>query len=125
MAPWTRSLAKANTENEPAHLSTVEKGHENGYSPSPDRAEEGGRTRRKLNRIDKPRTHSISGSVADSDNSDEDLIKKQMIEEEGNAIKYRTCSWKKVCSSNDELLCLYDFDQSRLFLQHYTPFNCS
>lgn len=99
MASWTRSLFKANNANQPAELSTTEKGHEDGFSPSPDRAEQGGRLPRKLNRIDKPRTRSITGSVADTDDSDEDMIKKQMIEEEGNAIKYRTCSWKKVFAS--------------------------
>lgn len=96
MASWAKSLFKANNAQGTGQLSTAEKGLDDGFSPSPERAEQGGHGRRKLNRIDRPRTRSITGSVADSDDSDEDMVKKQMIEEEGNAIKYRTCSWKKV-----------------------------
>jgi hypothetical protein len=95
MASWTRSLFKANA-NETVEFSTTSKGHEAGFSPSPDRAEQGGRGRRKMNRIDRPRTQSIVG--VDTDDSDEDVVKKQLLGEEGNAIKYRTCSWKKVGS---------------------------
>lgn len=94
MASWTKSLFKGNNNNNaktdgPVEFTTDAKVHDADFSPSPDRAEQGGRSRRKLNRIDRPRTYSISGSTVDPEDSDEDMIKKQMIEEEGNAIKYR------------------------------------
>lgn len=68
----------------------------------------------KMNRIDKPVTKSISGSIAygrrtsvearamaaaaaEAQDSDADItIGKQMELEAGNAIQYRTCSWQKV-----------------------------
>lgn len=93
MSSWTKSLFKGNNTNanndRPVEFNTEFKGQDGDYSPSPDRAEEGGRSKRKLGRIDRPRTHSIVGSIGDSDDSGEDMIKQQMIAEEGNAIKYR------------------------------------
>jgi len=107
MSSWTKSLFKGNNANDgPIEFSTDAKG-QGDFSPSPDRAEQGGRSRRKLNRIDRPRTYSISGSTVDPEDSDEDMIKKQMIEEEGNAIKYRTCSWRKTAALLfSEYICL-------------------
>lgn len=72
------------------------------FATSPDAAETGGckKSPVKMNRIDKPKTTSISGSVVGGDVSDstsEDFsIKKQMEAEAGNAIQYRTCTWQKV-----------------------------
>lgn len=77
-------------------------GSGSGFATSPDTAETGGRKKSpiKMNRIDKPRTTSISGSAVGGDVSDttsEDFsIEKQMEAEAGNAIQYRTCSWQKV-----------------------------
>lgn len=54
---------------------------------------------RKMSRIDKPVTQSISGQggLTDDDASDPSVsVGKQMELEAGNAIKYRTCSWQKV-----------------------------
>jgi hypothetical protein len=58
---------------------------------------------RKMSRIDKPVTKSISGNVDGrrmslEDAESEDItVGKQMELEAGNAIQYRTCSWQKVC----------------------------
>lgn len=79
-----------------------EDGYYDGFASSPDAAESGGRKKvpKKMNRIDVPRTKSIGGSIAGravTDSSSEDIsVEKQMALEEGNAIKYRTCSWQKV-----------------------------
>lgn len=55
----------------------------------------GGKTR---NRIDRPRTGSIvtAGTMGDGISEQSVSVGKQMEMEEGNAIKYRTCSWQKV-----------------------------
>jgi hypothetical protein len=61
-------------------------------------AENGGKKPRKMNRIDGPITKPIGAdNVLNDDGTDSDIsIGKQMEMEAGNAIKYRTCSWKKV-----------------------------
>ena len=58
---------------------------------------------RKMSRIDRPVTKSISGNqtglggVSDDDATESSVsVGKQMELESGNAIKYRTCSWYKV-----------------------------
>lgn len=75
------------------------KGYYGDYAANQSAAENGGKKpRRKMNRIDKPVTKSISGDLATADDSTDasDAIGKQMEMEAGNAIKYRTCSWQKV-----------------------------
>lgn len=68
---------------------------------------------RKMSRIDRPVTKSISGSVAGRDMVDDDMtdtsvsVGKQMELEAGNAIKYRTCSWYKTAALLfSEYICL-------------------
>ncbi|PKS08394.1 hypothetical protein jhhlp_005338 [Lomentospora prolificans] len=68
---------------------------------------------RKMARIDKPITKSISGSrvingAADDTTSDSGIsVAKQMETEADNAIKYRTCSWKKTAALLfSEYICL-------------------
>lgn len=58
---------------------------------------------RKMSRIDRPVTKSITsldaprGSTSPDDVTDPSIsVGKQMEMEAGNAIKYRTCSWQKV-----------------------------
>ena len=58
---------------------------------------------RKMSRIDRPVTNSISGVAegrkpsVDPTGSGEDItVGAQMEMEAGNAIQYRTCSWQKV-----------------------------
>jgi len=66
-------------------------------------AENGGHHSRKgekpMNRIDRPLTKSITGDSAMGDSSTDVSVSigKQMELEADNAIKYRTCSWQKVC----------------------------
>ena len=74
-------------------------GYYNGFTPDPER--QGGP--RKMSRIDKPISKSISGSVdgrrrsADESPDSADItVGKQLELEAGNAIQYRTCSWQKV-----------------------------
>lgn len=57
---------------------------------------------RQMARIDKPKRH---GSIvaADDDSTASMSIGKQMELEAGNAIKYRTCSWRKVCSADSSI----------------------
>jgi hypothetical protein len=52
-----------------------------------------------MNRIDRPLTKSITGDSAMGDSSTDVSVSigKQMELEADNAIKYRTCSWQKVC----------------------------
>ena len=55
---------------------------------------------RKMSRIDRPITASISGNIEGRKSSIDDTgagvsIGAQMEAEAGNAIKYRTCSWQK------------------------------
>lgn len=62
---------------------------------------------RKMSRIDKPVSKSISGmgGLTEDDATDPSVtIGKQMELEAGNAIKYRTCSWKKVWPSSSAIL---------------------
>lgn len=81
---------------------------------SSSRAEEGGRvaTPRRMGRIDQPRTKSISGSVAgrgveNAGLDPESSLAKQMQEEQGNEIQYRTCSWQKTAALLfSEYICL-------------------
>lgn len=58
---------------------------------------------RRMSRIDRPVTKSISGTLSGRRSVDGDMdseqsvsVGKQMELEAGNAIKYRTCSWPKV-----------------------------
>lgn len=90
-------------------------GYYDGFSPAA--TEEGGRKAapRKMSRIDQPRTKSITGSLAgrgvESDDASDPStsVAKQMEQESGNEIQYRTCSWQKV----------------RLFPIFYIPGRCS
>jgi hypothetical protein len=96
-------------------------GYYEGFSPDAPVAEDGGRTSmtgpggRKMSRIDRPVTKSISGSIAGrgaepipDDATDTSLsVGKQMEMEAGNAIKYRTCSWYKTAALLfSEYICL-------------------
>jgi len=64
-------------------------------------AENGGskKAKKPMNRIDRPLTKSITGDSAMGDSSTDVSVSigKQMELEADNAIKYRTCSWQKVC----------------------------
>lgn len=64
-------------------------------------AENGGskKSAKPMNRIDRPITKSITGDTAMEDSSTDVSVSigKQMELEADNAIKYRTCSWQKVC----------------------------
>ena len=73
-------------------------GYYDGFEPE---VENGGHTGyRKMSRIDRPVTASISGSIGGRKSIDDTgagvSIGAQMEAEAGNAIKYRTCSWQKV-----------------------------
>ena len=61
--------------------------------------EAGAQQPRKMSRIDRPSSKSISGHQPglDSDSDASVTVGKQMELEAGNAIQYRTCSWQKVC----------------------------
>ena len=59
------------------------------FDPEKERELENGGQPRRLSRIAPPPSASISGDV------DKD-VSLQVQMEEGNAIKYRTCSWQKV-----------------------------
>lgn len=74
---------------------------------------------RKMSRIDRPSTKSISGVLSGRRGTDADLhaddsgtdasisVGKQMEMEAGNAIKYRTCSWPKTAALLfSEYICL-------------------
>lgn len=66
---------------------------------------------RKMARIDRPVTRSISavaGGVSGDTTSEQSIsIDKQMELEADNAIKYRTCSWKKTAALLfSEYICL-------------------
>ena len=65
---------------------------------APDTEKQGGEAPRKMSRIDRPVTKSISGDVPTDDDATEISVTvgKQMELEAGNSIKYRTCSWQKV-----------------------------
>ncbi|PIB02012.1 hypothetical protein CB0940_01013 [Cercospora beticola] len=100
-------------KDEKSKPSFGEDGYYDGFASSPDAAESGGRKKvpKKMNRIDVPRTKSIGGSIAGravTDSSSEDIsVEKQMALEEGNAIKYRTCSWQKTAALLfSEYICL-------------------
>jgi len=78
-------------------------GYYNGFTG--DAEKQTSRGSRKMNRIDKPVTKSISGNLTgrrsidgtgDSASEESVSVGKQMELEAGNAIKYRTCSWPKV-----------------------------
>lgn len=95
--PPTASPGLGNTTNDEKVIKDAD------FSPSPDRAEQAGRPRhRRMTRIDRPRTASISGTIVGADVDDsssfdsEDAIKKQMELEKDCEIQYRTCSWQKV-----------------------------
>ena len=71
------------------------------YSADQTTAEHGGskKLNKPMNRIDRPITKSITGDSAMGDSSTDVSVSigKQMELEADNAIKYRTCSWQKVC----------------------------
>jgi hypothetical protein len=73
----------------------------NAYSADQTTAEHGGskKLNKPMNRIDRPMTRSITGdsTMGDSSTDVSVSIGKQMELEADNAIKYRTCSWQKVC----------------------------
>jgi len=79
-------------------------GQEGYYDGFAGDAEKGGQPMnggRKMSRIDRPITKSISGNagggVSDDDMTETSVsVGKQMELESGNSIKYRTCSWRKV-----------------------------
>lgn len=83
-------------------------GYYNNFSP--DDAEKGGRASqpRKMSRIDRPVTRSITGSIGGRGIDDEDItIGQQKEMEAGNAIQYRTCSWQKTAALLfSEYICL-------------------
>ncbi|KAF7193968.1 N amino acid transport system protein [Pseudocercospora fuligena] len=117
-----QTLKGNNNAVNPSHGLDAEKlgfgdaGYYNGFSSSQDAAERGARRgteTRKMSRIDKPRTKSISASVAgrqmnDSDSDDNTVsVEKQMELEAGNEIQYRTCSWQKTAALLfSEYICL-------------------
>ena len=72
-------------------------GYYDGFSPN-DAEKQGGTTGpRKMSRIDRPVTKSITGDIPDDDATETSIsVGKQMELEAGNSIKYRTCSWPKV-----------------------------
>ncbi|KAF2722553.1 hypothetical protein K431DRAFT_283695 [Polychaeton citri CBS 116435] len=94
-----RSNASQDPATEPkGELGT---GGYDGWSPDKD-VEQGGEPGRRMSRIDRPITKSISGSL-----SEQGGIGKQMELEAGNAIKYRTCSWQKTAALLfSEYICL-------------------
>ncbi|KJY01997.1 neutral amino acid permease like protein [Zymoseptoria brevis] len=106
--PPTASPGLGNTTNDEKVIKDAE------FSPSPDRAEQAGRPRhRRMTRIDRPRTASISGTIVGADVDDsssfdsEDPIKRQMELEKDCEIQYRTCSWQKTAALLfSEYICL-------------------
>ncbi|EME87614.1 uncharacterized protein MYCFIDRAFT_212957 [Pseudocercospora fijiensis CIRAD86] len=119
-----QTLKGNNNAVNPSHGLDAEKpgfgdaGYYHGFSSSQDAAERGARRgtgteTRKMSRIDKPRTTSISESVGgrqmnDSDSDDNTVsVEKQMELEKGNEIQYRTCSWQKTAALLfSEYICL-------------------
>jgi hypothetical protein len=87
--------------NEKAELKSDGVNPYNDYSADQTTAEHGGSKKfnKPMNRIDRPRTRSIAGDSAMGDSSTDVSVSigKQMELEADNAIKYRTCSWQKVC----------------------------
>lgn len=79
-------------------------GYYDGFAPDAEKqTSQGGPGARKMSRIDRPVTKSISGNISGRRSIDGDMesetsvsVGKQMELEAGNAIKYRTCSWPKV-----------------------------
>jgi len=73
----------------------------NDYSADQTTAEHGGskKSKKPMNRIDRPITRSITSDSAMEDSGTDVSVSigKQMELEADNAIKYRTCSWQKVC----------------------------
>ena len=58
---------------------------------------------RKMSRIGGP----IPGTMGESDADSTISVGKQLELEQGNAIKYRTCSWQKVRNGPINLSCTY------------------
>ncbi|KAK3672239.1 hypothetical protein LTR78_007779 [Recurvomyces mirabilis] len=90
-------------------------GYYDGFAPGQDNAEKGGMPgkHRKMSRIDKPVTKSISAqgygdTLTGDDETDPSIsVGKQMELEAGNSIKYRTCSWYKTAALLfSEYICL-------------------
>ncbi|KAI7240369.1 putative amino acid transporter [Hortaea werneckii] len=90
-------------------------GYYDGFAPDAEKGRSSGamkgRGGRRMNRIDRPVTASISGDAGlahDDDSTDPSVaVGKQMEMEEGNAIKYRTCSWQKTAALLfSEYICL-------------------
>jgi hypothetical protein len=112
--PTKKADNPAPTRTDP--MTFGEEGYYNGFSPnSSNDAEKGGVPGgpRKMSRIDRPVTKSISGQLGGSDLTGDDetdpsiSVGKQMELEAGNAIKYRTCSWYKTAALLfSEYICL-------------------
>ena len=79
-----------------------EKGYYDGFGKDPEAQGRASEARyRKMSRLDAPAGASIAGMHQGRGSVDENMepdvaIGKQVEMEEGNAIKYRTCSWQKV-----------------------------
>ena len=76
-------------------------GYYGNFSSDPEKQGGAAPGERKMSRIDRPVTRSISGVqgggvTADDSTDSSESVGKQMELEAGNAIKYRTCSWYKV-----------------------------
>lgn len=72
-----------------------------------DLAENGGQQPRKMSRIDRPVTKSITGHTGDGDSDNSISVGRQVQMESGNAIQYRTCSWQKTAALLfSEYICL-------------------
>ncbi|WPG99215.1 Hypothetical protein R9X50_00202600 [Acrodontium crateriforme] len=87
-----------------------DKSYYNGFGSGDDENQGTTRGPRKMSRIDKPVTKSISGAGGAGTSDDDDMsisVGKQMELEAGNAIKYRTCSWQKTAALLfSEYICL-------------------
>jgi hypothetical protein len=98
------------TSNNLSPESSNEKPNYGEYAGNPNVAEMGGAEprARKGSRIDAPITKGIAGDAEqDSDTDTSVSIGKQMELEAGNAIQYRTCSWKKTAALLfSEYICL-------------------
>ena len=92
-----------NDEKAPEGQNFGDKNYYDGFTPGRDTEAQQTGGPRKMSRIDRPVTTSISGSITgrksvDGNVSDDPDVSvgKQIELEAGNAIKYRTCSWQKV-----------------------------
>jgi hypothetical protein len=97
----TNGSSSSSPPNEKAEPKFDDVNPYNDYSADQTTAEHGGskKSKKPMNRIDRPITRSITGdsTMGDSSTDVSVSIGKQMELEADNAIKYRTCSWQKVC----------------------------